>query len=193
MHTSTQGVQGDPFNESRLLVALQTALADKPGVLPIARGMSHFGEHALGWFATAAAGWMLNSIPKDLKGSRTAQEVQDRRRDWAAVGASAFVAHGASVVAKRIVRRPRPHHPDVRIGVSTPSSLSFPSSHATSSSAALVAMALMWKNPAPLLGIPAMALSRMVLGVHYPSDVTIGSAIGSASACAVRAVCVKST
>ena len=107
------------------------------------------------------------------------------------MGVSAFLAHAASVVLKRIIRRPRPHDPRIKIGVGTPSKLSFPSSHATSSTAALVAFTQSANNRTgalPLVGIPAMALSRMVLGVHYPSDVALGSCIGAATAIAVRGV-----
>lgn len=31
----------------------------------------------------------------------------------------------------------------------------------------------------PLVVVPAMALSRLVLGVHYPSDVLAGAAVGA--------------
>lgn len=178
------GVTGDPFGESRVLVAIQTALADRPGVLATARGMSHFGEHSLGWMGTAALGYAFAGT----NAKRTPEYVEQRRYDWLAVGVSAFTAHAASVILKRIVRRPRPHHPDIRIGVGTPSKLSFPSSHATSSTAALVAMALMLRNPLPLVGVPVMALSRLVLGVHYPTDVALGSVIGASTAVAVRGV-----
>ncbi|HIW95857.1 MAG TPA: phosphatase PAP2 family protein [Candidatus Corynebacterium gallistercoris] len=175
----SEKITGDPLGESQVLVAIQNTLADKPGVLAGARALSHFGEHALGWIGTAAAGYAvayLQGKPED----------SPERIGWLTVGASAFTAHAASVVLKRIVRRPRPHHPDIRIGVGTPSKLSFPSSHATSSTAALVAMANMWGNPAPLVGIPTMATSRLVLGVHYPTDVALGSVIGATTAMAAK-------
>ena len=175
---SSTHVSGDPLGESDILVALQKQLADKPGILPTARGMSHFGEHALGWMGTAA-----------LAQGKSADGPE--RRGWLTMGASAFFAHAASVVLKRIVRRPRPHDPRIKIGVGTPSKLSFPSSHATSSTAALVAFTQSANNHTgalPLVGIPAMALSRLVLGVHYPSDVALGSCIGAATAIAVRRV-----
>ena len=181
---SATSVSGDPLGESDLRVALQKQLTDKPGVLPTARGMSHFGEHALGWMGSAALGYGLavaQGKPAD----------GPERRGWLTVGVSAFLAHAASVVLKRIIRRPRPHDPRIKIGVGTPSKLSFPSSHATSSTAALVAFTQSANNRTgalPLVGIPAMALSRMVLGVHYPSDVALGSCIGAATAIAVRRV-----
>ena len=105
-----------------------------------------------------------------------------RREGWVRVGAAAFLAHAASVVLKRIVRRKRPDYPYVRVGVKTPSTLSFPSSHATSTTAFLVAVSSLTGRKAPLLGVPVMMASRMVLGVHYPTDAAVGAAIGAATA-----------
>ncbi|APT85629.1 phosphatase PAP2 family protein [Corynebacterium aquilae] len=156
--------------EADLLFALQKAVGTNPYVLMGARGLSHFGEHALGWFALSGAGMLLDS---------------KRRAGWAAVGASAFVSHGLSVVVKRIVRRPRPHDPRLTIGVSTPSNHSFPSSHATSTAGALVATALILRTPWPVVGVPVMMASRMVLGVHYPTDVASGAALGALTAVGV--------
>ena len=39
--------------------------------------------------------------------------------------------------------------------------------------------------PLPILLVPPMALSRLVLGVHYPSDVLTGVAVGAVVAKAV--------
>ncbi len=149
--------------EVAMLMAIQERIADAPGVLPAAKAMSFFGEHAAGWMGLAALGAAVDG---------------ERRRGWAVVGVSAFASHAASVVIKRVVRRKRPHHPGIRVGVGTPSKLSFPSSHATSTTAALVAMSKMGFGPAPLAGVPAIMLSRLVLGVHYPTDVLAGAALG---------------
>lgn len=153
--------------ESRVLEAIQGALYDVPGVVPAARGLSHFGEHALGWMALAGIAAAVD---------------KPRRRQWGAVGLSAFGAHAASVILKRIVRRRRPDYGYVRVGVATPSALSFPSSHATSTSAFLHGAARVLGTRAPLLGVPVMMTSRMVLGVHYPSDTAFGAALGAATA-----------
>ena len=96
--------------ESRVLECIQGAAFDVPGVLPTARGLSHWGEHALGWMGSAAVGAGVD---------------KRRREGWIRVGAAAFLAHAASVVLKRIVRRKRPDYPYVRVGVKTPSTLSF--------------------------------------------------------------------
>lgn len=156
--------------ESHVLEKIQDVAFDAPGILPAARGLSHFGEHALGWMALSAVGAGVNySKPQ-------------KRRQWAYVGVGAFTAHAASVVIKRIVRRKRPDYDYVKVGVKTPSKLSFPSSHATSTSAFLVGAAHVLGTPAPLVGVPVMMASRMVLGVHYPSDTALGALLGAATA-----------
>ncbi|NKS73340.1 phosphatase PAP2 family protein [Rhodococcus hoagii] len=132
--------------------------------------MSHFGEHALGWVAVAGVGAALD---------------KPRRRRWAGVAVGALGAHAASIVIKRVVRRPRPNDPSVQVNVSTPSKLSFPSSHATSTTAAAVLLGRLTGLPLPAVLIPPMLLSRLVLGVHYPTDVLAGSALGAVSAAAV--------
>lgn len=145
-------------------MAVQAAFAGRPGVLPGARALSHFGEHSAGWLAVAGAGALLQP---------------DRRREWLAAGAGAFAAHAAAVLIKRVVRRERPHHPAIAVNVGTPSRLSFPSAHATSTTAAAVLLGRVTGLPLPAMLVPPMALSRLVLGVHYPSDVLTGVAVGA--------------
>ena len=83
-----------------------------------------------------------------------------------------------------LVRRKRPHHPAVAVNVGTPSRLSFPSAHATSTTAAAILMGRPTglRLALPVALVPPMALSRLVLGVHYPSDVAFGVALGAAVA-----------
>ena len=49
-------------------------------------------------------------------------------------------------------------------------------------------MAELTGNRLPLLGVPVMMVSRMVLGVHFLVDTAVGAAIGAATAKAVSAV-----
>jgi MYXO-CTERM domain-containing protein len=159
-----------PRGEVAALVAVQSALADRPGVLTTARALSHFGEHSIGWVAVSLLGAIL---------------ARRRRREWLVAGAGAFVAHAAAVLIKRLVRRKRPHHPAVAVNVGTPSQLSFPSAHATSTTAAAILMGRATGLPpgtAAAVLVPPMALSRVLLGVHYPSDVAFGVALGAAVA-----------
>jgi undecaprenyl-diphosphatase len=97
-------------------------------------------------------------------------------------------------VVKPIVGRVRPYvdHPEYReLGV-RPEDPSFPSGHAATAAAGAVALTRMWPGPAtvaiawPLAII--IAISRIALGVHFPSDVVMGFAIGFATA---RVVCAK--
>jgi membrane-associated phospholipid phosphatase len=170
-----QPLSSSPSGEIAAMVAVQSALAGRSGVLPVTRAMSHFGEHSIGWLICSALGAILSP---------------GRRRDWMLAGAGAFAAHAAAVVIKRVVRRERPHDPAVAVNVGTPSQLSFPSAHATSTTAAAILMgraAGLPKGVAPALLVPPMALSRILLGVHYPSDVAAGAAIGAGvAAIAVR-------
>ena len=110
-----------------------------------------------------------------------------RRKQWIGVGVGAVGAHAASIAIKRVVRRRRPDDPRVRVNVSTPSRLSFPSSHTTSTTAATILLGRLTGLPVAPLVVPPMMLSRLVLGVHYPTDVLAGSALGALSAAAVVA------
>lgn len=160
--------------EAALLAKVQADLLRIPVATPVATTLSHVGEHALGWMAISAA--------------RAVFQPQ-RRTEWIAAGTAAFGAHAASVVIKRIVRRKRPHHPSIAVGVKTPSKLSFPSSHATSTTAFALLAGRATGIPGAAVAVPAvlvpvMAASRLVLGVHYPTDVTAGMLLGAGSAAA---------
>lgn len=158
--------------ETDLLVAIQAGLYT-PETVKAARALSHFGEHDLGWLAVATAGAIATSVG-DVD--------RHRRSKWIALGAGTFVAHAATVVLKRIVRRPRPNDARVNIGVSTPSQLSFPSSHAANTAAAAAHLADITGTKWPWLLVPVMMLSRNLLGVHYPTDTLAGAALGAAAA-----------
>ncbi|WP_405133985.1 phosphatase PAP2 family protein [Nocardia sp. NBC_01388] len=172
LHVVPETAVTTPPAEVKILNLVQGTIGRNPAVVKVARGMSHFGDHSLGWVGIAAVGALVD---------------KPRRREWAGVAVGAFGAHAASVVIKRIVRRPRPNDPSVQVNVSTPGKLSFPSSHATSTTAAAVLLGRLTGLPLPAVLVPPMLLSRVVLGVHYPSDVLAGSALGAASAAVVLA------
>ena len=140
------------------------SLAASPGM---GRGMvilSHVGEHALSWTALGLLGAALDP---------------EQRRPWLRATATVVGAHAVSVVVKRVVRRHRPSDPRIHVHVATPSDWSFPSSHAASTTAAAVGYSRLLRRRWPLFSIPVMMTSRVILGVHYPSDVLAGSLIGA--------------
>lgn len=159
-----------PSPEVAALAAVQRAIA-RPAAVRVARGLSHFGDHSAGWFALGLIGAAVD---------------RPRRRDWLTGSVAVVGAHAASIAVKRVVRRRRPEHPSIRVLVDTPSRLSFPSSHATSTTtAAIVFSGLTGRNLVPAI-VPPMLASRLVLGVHYPTDVFVGAALGAGIGVAVR-------
>jgi undecaprenyl-diphosphatase len=63
-----------------------------------------------------------------------------------------------------------------------------PSGHATTAFAAAVALGALWPRARPLLWIYAVtiALSRVIIAAHYPSDVIAGAFVGGFGALILR-------
>ena len=108
-----------------------------------------------------------------------------RRRSAAAIVAAAIALPTTALVTawlKAAVGRARPPLADRTIHalVALPSDLSFPSGHASSTFAAVAVIAAsLPRLRLPLLAAGALvAVSRVWLGVHYPSDVIVGAALG---------------
>ena len=84
---------------------------------------------------------------------------------------------------KELVQRPRPYvtFSDLQILIPTPSEFSFPSGHASGSFAAA---SVFYSNLPKKFGVPAVilagliGLSRLYVGVHYPTDVIAGMIVG---------------
>jgi len=95
-----------------------------------------------------------------------------------------------NMLVKNLVARPRPYRmmEALTILVPEPGEFSFPSGHTSSSFAAGVVLYLMLPKK---YGIPAMILafligiSRLYVGVHYPTDVLGGMVMGTLIAVAV--------
>ena len=141
------------------------SLTASPGIRRGALILSHGGEHALSWTALGLLGGLIDP---------------GQRRPWLRATATVIGAHALSIALKALVGRRRPVDPRIQVLVATPSDFSFPSSHAASTTAAAVAYSGLLGRRWPLFCIPAMMSSRVILGVHYPSDVLAGALLGAA-------------
>ena len=97
---------------------------------------------------------------------------------WAAIAGSWILAEAS----KYAFNRARPHAADLQIAplVKTPSSSSFPSGHSATAAAGAISLSAAYPALVPAFAVCALAVmfSRAYLGVHYPSDIIAGAAIG---------------
>jgi undecaprenyl-diphosphatase len=114
----------------------------------------------------------------------------DTRRAVVAAGISAAVALAIASVLSGIVDRPRPFAADpgtVHLFAKHAADPGFPSDHATAAFA--IAVALLLRNRAwgaiVLVFAAILAVGRVAMGIHYPSDVLGGAALGSLTAVAL--------
>ncbi|MFF9912127.1 phosphatase PAP2 family protein [Streptomyces sp. NPDC013457] len=154
--------------ERRILAVLRGCGRRAP-VATAARALSFGGEHGALWLAAGLVGAGLD---------------REGRSGWLRGTALVAGAHLASMGAKRVVRRPRPGTAEYEPLVRTAGRHSFPSSHAASAAAAAVAFGALHPTVRRLAApaAAAMCLSRLVVGVHYPTDVAAGALLGAATA-----------
>ncbi|MEU5366636.1 phosphatase PAP2 family protein [Streptomyces sp. NPDC005925] len=151
----------------RRAVAALHARGANPTLAAAARALSRAGEHGALWLTAGLLGAAVD---------------RPRRSAWLRGAALTAGAHLAGMAVKRAVRRPRPGH--VEPLVRTAGRYSFPSAHATSATAAAVsygALGTLGVCTVPPLAA-AMCLSRLVVGVHYVTDVAAGAALGALTA-----------
>ena len=163
----------EPGLDERLFVALRTRWHPRPLERALVL-LSMTGNWGLFWVGLAALIWLL-------------------RWSWGtgfAMAAAVFIflvplvyiTLGVNYLVKVMLHRERPDpgNEELRPLVRVPSSLSFPSSHAAMSFAAAGVLTYFYPQLFALFyGLAlVMSWSRVYVGVHYPSDVVAGTAIG---------------
>jgi len=137
-----------------------------PAAEAIAKGLGKIGEYGAVWFVIGVVMALADSANRDA---------------WLVAGVLGPFAIGLNFAIKLVVKRQRPVLEGLPPLGGAPSSLSFPSAHATSSFACATAMTRIAPEAAVLFALAAaIAVCRPYLGMHYPSDVIAGALIGTA-------------
>ncbi len=131
------------------------------GASPRVAAFSRLGEHGAVWLALGTTMVVMGA--------------PERRPAWRRATTRVLATYAVNQTLKVIVRRRRPAD-----GLSaTPTQLSFPSAHAATSFAGARGFAQAGAPAMPLYFLAgALAVSRLRLGVHHPTDVVAGVALG---------------
>ncbi|MFH8486782.1 bifunctional phosphatase PAP2/diacylglycerol kinase family protein [Streptomyces longisporoflavus] len=156
----------------------RVAVRSWPAAEPVLPRLSRSADHGLLWFGIAAGMWAFGGA-------------RGRRAAVRGVASLALASGTVNTLGKRAVRRSRPVMdavPVIRHLSRQPITSSFPSGHSASAAAFAAGVALesrgMGAAVAPVAA--SVAFSRVYTGVHYPSDVLVGAALGVGAAYAVR-------
>ncbi|GHA87590.1 phosphoesterase [Streptomyces clavifer] len=152
-----------------------------PGAEPVLPRLSRSANHGLLWFGAAAGMAALGT------------SARSRRAALRGIASLAVASAAINTVGKGAVRRERPildMVPVMRQLKRQPFTTSFPSGHAASAAAFATGVALESKGWGAVVAPVAVAVaaSRVYTGVHYPSDVLAGAALGIGAAFALRGV-----
>lgn len=179
---------------NKKLIILLLLLATLPGITARAQGVDYNILCNLQQQRTPAMNkvmvWTSNSlvlapcVPAGMLTAGLATDNQQLVSIGTATGISFLTAFAVTEAVKYTVRRPRPYitYTDDLIPVKTTIGYSFPSGHTSTTFAVATSLSMScpkWYVVAPsMLWATGVAFSRLYLGVHYPSDVLTGMAVG---------------
>jgi undecaprenyl-diphosphatase len=146
-------------------------------------------EDPLLFYVTVSEALFAATLAVVFLAARGCRFVDWRRASLAAV-LSAGLGLALGKVVSELVDRARPFVADphgVHLFSAHVADPGFPSDHATAAFAIAVAILLRKRawGIAALAGAAVLSVGRVALGVHYPSDVLAGAALGSAAALAL--------
>lgn len=126
-------------------------------------------------------------VPVGLMAAGVLSDDKQMRQNALYVASSSAVNVVATLLIKKLVKRPRPFNGLVKINaVYQPSHYSFPSGHTSTAFTTATALSnsyRKWYVIAPaFLWAGSVSFSRLYLGVHYPTDVAAGAVLGTGSA-----------
>jgi undecaprenyl-diphosphatase len=152
--------------EQRLCLTLNRA-STRPGVRSFFAAVSRVGD-GWAWYALMA----VLAATQGVYGVRAAL----------AMGLASLVGVGVYKLLKVRLVRERPYitHLDIRVGCAPLDRYSFPSGH-TLHAVLFTTVAIAWFPALAAVLVPLallIAISRVVLGLHYPTDVLVGAMIG---------------
>lgn len=150
------------------------------GLTPFLTFITGLGNAGLIWQLTS----VLLLIPKGT-----------RKVGFMVIGALLLSLLVNNIILKNLVARVRPYDaiPTLMPLIKKPGEFSFPSGHASS---AFAAAGLFFRNLPRGLGVPLLllavliSLSRVYVGVHYPSDVIVGALSGWLIGMVVEKICL---
>ena len=161
--------------DSAILLFIQEVL--RLGVLnPLMVCYTHLGDAGILWIALSL---LMLCFP------------QTRRAGVLALCAMALGLVCNNLLLKHLVQRPRPYLVVAGLEplIPPPDPNSFPSGHSCAAFASAVTwlrtLPRRWMKVAGLVLAALMALSRLYVGVHFPTDVLVGTLVGSLCALAV--------
>lgn len=137
--------------------------------------------------------WVNVGVPVGLLAGGIIGNDKQMRQNALYVASSSAVNALATLLIKKVVKRPRPFLANVKIrAVYQPAQYSFPSGH--TSTAFTTATALSQAYPKWYVVVPSylwagsVGYSRLYLGVHYPTDVAAGALLGTGTAFSLRSM-----